>query len=241
MIIYGRNPVREVFRAGKTVEKLYLVKGEQDMQLSTVFSLAKDNKVPVSYIDRRAMEQLAEGGNHQGVAAQITDFEYSTVDDMRALAKERGEGLLILLLDGITDPHNLGAIIRSAECFGAHGVVIPRHRSVSVNDTVVKVASGATEHLAVAKVTNINDTIRELKSQNVWVYACDFDGQPPKCVDMRSDVALVIGSEGSGIKRLTKELCDGTVTIPEYGRINSLNASVAAGVVLYEAARQRHE
>lgn len=241
MIIYGRNPVREAFRAGKTVEKLYLVKGEQDMQLSTVFSLAKDNKVPVSYIDRRAMEQLAEGGNHQGVAAQITDFEYSTVDDMRALAKERGEGLLILLLDGITDPHNLGAIIRSAECFGAHGVVIPRHRSVSVNDTVVKVASGATEHLAVAKVTNINDTIRELKSQNVWVYACDFDGQPPKCVDMRGGVALVIGSEGSGIKRLTKELCDGTVTIPEYGRINSLNASVAAGVVLYEAARQRHE
>lgn len=241
MIIYGRNPVREAFRAGKTVEKLYLVKGEQDMLLSTVFSLAKDNKVPVSYIDRRAMEQLAEGGNHQGVAAQITDFEYSTVDDMRALAKARGEGLLILLLDGITDPHNLGAIIRSAECFGAHGVVIPRHRSVSVNDTVVKVASGATEHLAVAKVTNINDTIRELKSQNVWVYACDFDGQLPKCVDMRGDVALVVGSEGAGIKRLTKELCDGTVTIPEYGKINSLNASVAAGVVLYEAARQRHE
>lgn len=240
MIIYGRNPVREAFRSGKTVEKLYLVKGEPDMQLSQIFGLAKDRKIPVSYIDNRAMEQLAGGGNHQGVAAQITDFEYCSVDDIIALAEERGEKLLIVLLDGITDPHNLGAIIRSAECFGAHGIVIPKHRSVSVNDTVVKVASGATEHMLVAKVTNINDTIRELKERNVWVYACAFDGKPPKCADFKDNTAIVVGSEGDGIKRLTKELCDDTVTIPEFGKINSLNASVAAGVVLYEAARQRH-
>ncbi len=240
MIIYGRNPVREAFRSGKTVEKLYLVKGEPDMQLSQIFGLAKDRKIPVSYIDHRAMEQLAGGGNHQGVAAQITDFEYCSVDDIIALAEERGEKLLIVLLDGITDPHNLGAIIRSAECFGAHGIVIPKHRSVSVNDTVVKVASGATEHMLVAKVTNINDTIRELKERNVWVYACAFDGKPPKCADFKDNTAIVVGSEGDGIKRLTKELCDDTVTIPEFGKINSLNASVAAGVVLYEAARQRH-
>ena len=240
MIIYGRNPVREAFRSGKTVEKLYLVKGEPDMQLSQIFGLAKDRKIPVSYIDHRAMEQLAGGGNHQGVAAQITDFEYCSVDDIIALAEERGEKLLIVLLDGITDPHNLGAIIRSAECFGAHGIVIPRHRSVSVNDTVVKVASGATEHMLVAKVTNINDTIRELKERNVWVYACAFDGKPPKYADFKDNTAIVVGSEGDGIKRLTKELCDDTVTIPEFGKINSLNASVAAGVVLYEAARQRH-
>ena len=240
MIIYGRNPVREAFRSGKTVEKLYLVKGEPDMQLSQIFGLAKDRKIPVSYIDPRAMEQLAGGGNHQGVAAQITDFEYCSVDDIIALAEERGEKLLIVLLDGITDPHNLGAIIRSAECFGAHGIVIPKHRSVSVNDTVVKVASGATEHMLVAKVTNINDTIRELKERNVWVYACAFDGKPPKCADFKDNTAIVVGSEGDGIKRLTKELCDVTVTIPEFGKINSLNASVAAGVVLYEAARQRH-
>lgn len=240
MIIYGRNPVREAFRSGKTVEKLYLVKGEPDMQLSQIFGLAKDRKIPVSYIDHRAMEQLAGGGNHQGVAAQITDFEYCPVDDIIALAEERGEKLLIVLLDGITDPHNLGAIIRSAECFGAHGIVIPKHRSVSVNDTVVKVASGATEHMLVAKVTNINDTIRELKERNVWVYACAFDGKPPKCADFKDNTAIVVGSEGDGIKRLTKELCDDTVTIPEFGKINSLNASVAAGVVLYEAARQRH-
>lgn len=240
MIIYGRNPVREAFRSGKTVEKLYLVKGEPDMQLSQIFGLAKDRKIPVSYIDHRAMEQLAGGGNHQGVAAQITDFEYCSVDDIIALAEERGEKLLIVLLDGITDPHNLGAIIRSAECFGAHGIVIPKHRSVSVNDTVVKVASGATEHMLVAKVTNINDTIRELTERNVWVYACAFDGKPPKCADFKDNTAIVVGSEGDGIKRLTKELCDDTVTIPEFGKINSLNASVAAGVVLYEAARQRH-
>lgn len=240
MIIYGRNPVREAFRSGKTVEKLYLVKGEPDMQLSQIFGLAKDRKIPVSYIDHRAMEQLAGGGNHQGVAAQITDFEYCSVDDIIALAEERGEKLLIVLLDGITDPHNLGAIIRSAECFGAHGIVIPKHRSVSVNDTVVKVASGATEHMLVAKVTNINDMIRELKERNVWVYACAFDGKPPKCADFKDNTAIVVGSEGDGIKRLTKELCDDTVTIPEFGKINSLNASVAAGVVLYEAARQRH-
>lgn len=240
MIIYGRNPVREAFRSGKTVEKLYLVKGEPDMQLSQIFGLAKDRKIPVSYIDHRAMEQLAGGGNHQGVAAQITDFEYCSVDDIIALAEERGEKLLVVLLDGITDPHNLGAIIRSAECFGAHGIVIPKHRSVSVNDTVVKVASGATEHMLVAKVTNINDTIRELKERNVWVYACAFDGKPPKCADFKDNTAIVVGSEGDGIKRLTKELCDDTVTIPEFGKINSLNASVAAGVVLYEAARQRH-
>lgn len=240
MIIYGRNPVREAFRSGKTVEKLYLVKGEPDMQLSQIFGLAKDRKIPVSYIDHRAMEQLAGGGNHQGVAAQITDFEYCSVDDIIALAEERGEKLLIVLLDGITDPHNLGAIIRSAECFGAHGIVIPKHRSVSVNDTVVKVASGATEHMLVAKVTNINDTIRELKERNVWVYACAFDGKPPKRADFKDNTAIVVGSEGDGIKRLTKELCDDTVTIPEFGKINSLNASVAAGVVLYEAARQRH-
>lgn len=188
------------------------------MQLSQIFGLAKDRKIPVSYIDHRAMEQLAGGGNHQGVAAQITDFKYCSVDDIIALAEERGEKLLIVLLDGITDPHNLGAIIRSAECFGAHGIVIPKHRSVSVNDTVVKVASGATEHMLVAKVTNINDTIRELKERNVWVYACAFDGKPPKCADFKDNTAIVVGSEGDGIKRLTKELCDDTVTIPEFGK-----------------------
>lgn len=240
MIIYGRNPVKEAFRAGKTIEKLYLPKGEIDPMLSAVYKLAKENRTVISYIDRFTMEKLAEGGNHQGVLAQISDFEYSTLDEIYKLAESKGEPLLLVLLDGITDPHNLGAIIRSAECFGAHGIVIPKHRSVTVNDTVVKVASGATEHMPVAKVTNINDTIRELKQRNVWVYATDFDGKTPKSANLTGDIAIVIGSEGEGIKKLTKELCDDTLTIPQYGKINSLNASVAAGVILYEIVRQRY-
>lgn len=239
MLIYGRNPVREAFRAGKTAEKIFFVKGERDARLSALFSEAKEKGVPVEYVERAVMDKLTGGGNHQGIAARVTDFSYSTLDDILALAKSRGEKALIVLLDGITDPHNFGAIVRSAECFGAHGIVIPSRRSVGVTDTVVKVASGATEHMLIAKVTNINDAIRELKERNVWVYACDFGGEHPKSVDFRDDTALVVGSEGTGIHHLTRELCDGVVTIPEYGKINSLNASVAAGIVLYETARQR--
>ena len=239
MLIYGRNPVREAFRAGKTAEKIFFLKGERDARLSALFSEAKEKGVPVEYVERGVLDRMTEGGNHQGVAARVTDFAYSSLEDIFACAEERGEKLLIVLLDGITDPHNFGAIVRSAECFGAHGIVIPSRRSVGVTETVVKVASGATEHMRIAKVTNINDTIRELKERNVWVYACDFGDKPPKCADLKDNTALVVGSEGTGVHRLTRELCDGVVTIPEYGKINSLNASVAAGIVLYETARQR--
>ena len=239
MIIYGRNPVKEAYRAGKTIEKLYLPKGAPDPVLSPIYKMAKEKRTVISYVDKFTMDKLSEGGNHQGVLAQITDFDYSSVEDILALAKEKDEDLLIVLLDGITDPHNLGAIVRSAECFGAHGIVIPKHRSLGVNDTVVKVASGATEHMLIAKVTNINDTIRMLKEHNVWVYATDFDGKAPKATNLTGNVAIVIGSEGEGIHKLTKELCDDTLTIPEYGKINSLNASVATGIILYEAVRQR--
>ncbi|MBO5982790.1 MAG: 23S rRNA (guanosine(2251)-2'-O)-methyltransferase RlmB [Clostridia bacterium] len=240
MIIYGRNPVKEAYRAGKTIEKLYLPKGAPDPVLSPIYKMAKEKRTVISYVDKFTMDKLSEGGNHQGVLAQITDFDYCTVEDILAHAKEKEEDLLIVLLDGITDPHNLGAIVRSAECFGAHGIVIPKHRSVGVNDTVVKVASGATEHMLIAKVTNINDTIRMLKEHNVWVYATDFDGKAPKSANLTGNTAIVIGSEGEGIKKLTKELCDDTLTIPEYGKINSLNASVATGIILYEVVRQRH-
>ncbi len=239
MLIYGRNPVREAFRAGKTAEKLYLIKGERDARLSALFSEAKEKGVTVEYVDRAVMDKLTGGGNHQGIAARVTDFSYCSTEDIVARAKERGESLLVVLLDGITDPHNFGAIVRSAECFGAHGIVIPARRSVGVTDTVVKVASGATEHMLIAKVTNLNDVIREFKQRNIWVYACDFGGQTPCSTDLTGDVALIVGSEGTGVHRLTRELADGVITIPEYGKINSLNASVAAGVVLYEAARQR--
>lgn len=239
MLIYGRNPVGEAFRAGKTAERIYFVKGERDARLSKLFSEAKDRRVPVEYVDRAVLDRLCGGGNHQGIAAQVSDFTYASLDDIFACAEERGEKLLAVLLDGITDPHNFGAIVRSAECFGAHGIIIPARRSVGVTDTVVKVASGATEHMLIAKVTNINDAIRELKERNVWVYACDFGGEAPKTADFKDNTAIVVGSEGTGVHRLTRELCDGVITIPEYGKINSLNASVAAGIVLYETARQR--
>lgn len=239
MYIFGRNPVKEAYRAGKTVDKLYMIKGEFDPSLNTIRTLAKEARTVVSYTDRAMLDKLSGGGNHQGVVAAVTDFSYCTVDDIVSSARDKSESLLMVLLDGITDPHNLGAIIRSAECFGAHGIVIPKHRSVSVNDTVVKVASGATEYMKIAKVTNLNDVIRDLKQQNIWVYATDFDGNPPKSVNLSGDIAIVIGSEGEGIHRLTKELCDDTLTIPQYGQVNSLNASVAAGIVLYEAVRNK--
>ena len=241
MYIYGRNPVKEAYRAGKTIDKLFIVKGEFDPTLNTIRKLAKEQRTVVSLVDKNTLDKMANGGNHQGVVASVTDFEYCDVDDILALAKEKNEPALIVILDGITDPHNLGAIIRSAECFGAHGIVIPKHRSVTVNDTVIKVACGATEHILVAKVTNINDAIRELKDKGVWIYATDFDGDAPKTVNLNGDIAIVIGSEGEGIHRLTKDLSDATLTIPQYGEVNSLNASVAAGIILYEAVRQRKQ
>ena len=218
MYIFGRNPVKEAYRAGKTIDKLFMLKGEFDPTLNTIRTLAKEARTVVSYVDRAMLDKLSNGGNHQGVVAAVTDFSYCEVQDIINSARAKGEPLLIVLLDGITDPHNLGAIIRSAECFGAHGIVIPKHRSVSVNDTVVKVACGATEYMPIAKVTN---------------------GKAPKSVNLSGDIAIVIGSEGEGIHRLTKQLCDDTLTIPQFGQVNSLNASVAAGIVLYEAVRQR--
>ncbi len=237
MYIYGRNPVKEAYQAGKTVDKLFVQKGLNDPALSKVMKLAKDERTVISYADKAMLDKLSGGGNHQGVVAALTDFEYCELEDILAAAND--EPLLVVLLDGITDPHNLGAILRSAECFGAHGVVIPKHRSATVNDTVIKVSSGAAEHIKVAKVTNINDAIRWLKEQNVWVYATDFDGKPPKSANLTGDIAIVVGSEGEGIHRLTKQLCDDVLTIPQYGEVNSLNASVATGIVLYEAVRQR--
>lgn len=239
MFIYGRNPVKEAYRAGKTIDKLYMLKGEFDPMLAQIYKMAKEARTVMSYVDRNMLDKLAQGGNHQGVVAAVTDFNYCTVQDILDKAKEKNEDPLIVILDGIQDPHNLGAIIRSAECFGAHGIIIPKHRSVTVNDTVVKVSCGATEHILVAKVTNINDTIRDLKSQNIWVYATDFDGETPNNVNLTGNIAFVIGNEGEGIHKLTKELCDGVITIPQFGNVNSLNASVAAGIILYEAIRQR--
>lgn len=240
MIVYGKNAVREALSGDTPIEKLLIEKGNFDKSLNEIIRLAKQKGVLVSFVDKRALTEKAGCPNHQGTVLIKGEFEYSSVEDMLSLAKSKGEKVLLIILDGITDPHNLGAILRSAECFGAHGVVISKHRSAVVNGTVIKTSAGAAEHIMVAKVTNINDTIRELKESGVWVYATDFDGDAPSNVDLSGNIAIVIGSEGEGIKRLTKELCDGTLTIPQFGKVNSLNASVATGITLYECTRQRH-
>ena len=239
MIVYGKNPVREALKSENPIDKLMIEQGASDGALNEFIARAKERGVFYTFVPKAVLDRTAGTDKHQGAVILQSDFEYSSLDDIIERAKERDEKLLIVILDEITDPHNLGAIIRSAECFGAHGVVISRHRSAQVNGTVLKASAGACEHIPVAKVTNINDAIRTLKDLGVFVFAADFDGSVIDEVKFDGHTAIVIGSEGSGIKRLTKELCDGVVTIPLAGKNSSLNASVASGVALYEIARQR--
>lgn len=238
MIIEGKNPVAEALSAGKTIEKLYVVKGNFEATVNRIVQMAKAAKVPTIFTSKDTLDKLSPSGKHQGVVAYATEFEYASMDDVYDLAKKKGEPLFVVILDGITDPHNLGSIIRSAECVGAHGVIIPQRRAVGVSETVVKVSAGATEHVNVVKVTNVNDTIRELKDRGVYVFSTAMDGEPIYKANLTGDVAIVIGSEGDGVKRLTKELSDGVISIPQYGKLNSLNAGVAAGIVMFEKARQ---
>ncbi|MBQ7227207.1 MAG: 23S rRNA (guanosine(2251)-2'-O)-methyltransferase RlmB [Clostridia bacterium] len=239
MKIYGRNAVEEAIKSGTTIDRLVVQKELKDAAANRIIKEAKDRGVKIFFRDKIALDRECDNGaRHQGFIAEITDFEYSELDDILAFADEKGEPPFIVILDGVEDPHNLGSVIRVAECAGVHGVVIPRHRSVSVNDTVVKVSSGATAHLKVAKVTNVNDAIVDLKKKGVWVYAADMDGDDLYKTNLKGSVAFVIGGEGKGVKRLTRELCDGVVSIPMFGKVNSLNASVAAGVVIYEKVRQ---
>ena len=214
MKIYGRNAVEEALKSGATVDRLLVRTGVKDAHANRIINEARDRGVRVIYRDAAALDrECPKGANHQGFVAEVTDFKYS-------------------------DPHNLGAIIRVAECAGVHGIVIPKHRSVSVNDTVVKVSSGAAQYMRVAKVTNINDAIKYLQENGVWVFAADMDGESIYSANITGPVAFVIGGEGSGVSRLTRELCDGIVAIPMFGNVNSLNASVAAGIVLYEKVRR---
>ena len=239
MKIYGRNAVEEALRSGATIDRLLVKNGIKDAHGNRIIGEAKDRGVRVIFRDGAALDrEVPRGANHQGFVAEVTDFEYADVDDILAYAKEKNEPPFIVLLDGVEDPHNLGAIIRVAECAGVHGIIIPKHRSVSVNDTVVKVSSGAAQYMRVAKVTNINDTIKYLQENGVWVFAADMDGENIYSANISGAVAFVIGGEGKGVSRLTRSLCDGAVAIPMFGKVNSLNASVAAGVVIYEKVRR---
>ncbi len=238
MIIEGKNPVKEALVGGVTISKLYIQKNHHDTD--KIINLAKEKGVRFSIVEKSVLDKMSEsGGRHQGLIAVSESFKYSSIEDIINAAREKNESLLLLILDGIEDPHNLGSIMRVAECAGVHGIVIPKRRSVSVNDTVVKVSSGASSHVKVAQVTNINDTIRALKDDFVNVYCTDMNGDNIYESRLEGDVAIVIGSEGFGVKSLTRKLCDKALSIPQYGKINSLNASVATGIVVYEVVRQR--
>lgn len=238
-IIEGRNAVLEAFRAGKTIDKLFVLDGCQDGPVKSILREAKKTDTIISFVDKERLDRLANSGHHQGVVAQAAAYEYAEVEDILNAAKEKGEAPFIFILDEIEDPHNLGAIIRTANLCGAHGVIIPKRRAVGLTATVAKTSAGAVNYTPVAKVTNIAKTIEELKKEGMWFVCADMDGQTMYDLNLTGPIGLVIGNEGAGVSRLVKEKCDFTASIPMKGDIDSLNASVAAGVLAYEIVRQR--
>lgn len=238
-IIEGRNAVLEAFRAGKTIDKLFVLDGCQDGPVKSILREAKKTDTIINFVDKERLDRLANSGHHQGVVAQAAAYEYAEVEDILNAAKEKGEAPFIFILNEIEDPHNLGAIIRTANLCGAHGVIIPKRRAVGLTATVAKTSAGAVNYTPVAKVTNIAKTIEELKKEGMWFVCADMDGQTMYDLNLTGPIGLVIGNEGAGVSRLVKEKCDFTASIPMKGDIDSLNASVAAGVLAYEIVRQR--
>ena len=239
-LIEGRNAVIEALRAGRSIDKIYLAKGDVDKTLGHIASRAREKNIVVVECDRRKLDFMSRTHAHQGVIALCAVRDTCSIDDIFAVAEERGEAPFIIVCDEISDPHNLGAIIRSAECAGAHGVVIPKRRSAGLTAIVDKASAGAAEHMAVARVANLPAALQELKKRGMWIYGTAADGQSELWkTDFSGAVALVIGSEGDGMGRLVRESCDFIVSLPMRGRINSLNASAAAAIVMYEVLRQR--
>lgn len=239
LTIEGRNAVMEAFRAGKTIDKLFVLDGCQDGPVRSITREARKHDTIINYVAKERLDQLSETGKHQGVIAFAAAYEYAQVEDILALAKEKGEPPFIFLLDNIEDPHNLGAIIRTANLAGAHGVIIPKRRAAGLTATVAKTSAGALNYTPVAKVTNLGQTIEELKKQGMWFVCADMDGEIMYRLDLKGPIGMVIGNEGEGVSRLVKEKCDFVASIPMKGDIDSLNASVAAGVLAYEIVRQR--
>ena len=238
-IIEGRNPVIEAFRAGKEIDKLYILDGCQDGPVMTIKREARKRDTLIKYVDKDRLDNMSETGKHQGVIAVVAAYEYSEIEDMFALAAKKNEDPFFILLDSIEDPHNLGAIIRTANLSGAHGVIIPKNRAVGLTATVARTSAGALNYTPVAKVTNLAKTIEELKQKGMWFVCADMGGTPMYDLNLKGSIGLVIGNEGEGVGRLIKEKCDMVASIPMKGDIDSLNASVAAGVLAYEIVRQR--
>ena len=237
--IEGKNAVIEAYRSGKPIDKIFILDGANEGTIMTIKREAKKHDTMVKYLSKERLDQMSETGKHQGVIAYAAVYEYAEVEDMLALAREKNEPPFLVLLDGIDDPHNLGAIIRTANQAGAHGVIIPKNRAVGLTATVAKTSAGALNYTPVAKVTNIGKTIEELKKEGLWFVCADMDGTTMYNLDLKGPIGLVIGNEGEGVSRLVKEKCDFVASIPMKGDIDSLNASVAAGILAYEIVRQR--
>lgn len=240
--VSGRNPVLEILKSDKEIEKLYVLKGDLKGSIKKIIGMAKDQGIIIQEVDKSKLESLSDGNVHQGVVAVVTEYEYAEIEDMIDLASKKDEDPFLVILDEIEDPHNLGSIIRTAECAGVHGIIIPKRRSASVNNTVYKSSAGAAEHMLISKVTNISNTIERLKEKGLWIYGADMEGENFHFnTELKGSIGLVIGNEGKGLSRLVKEKCDVLVRIPMNGKISSLNASNAASILMYEVVRQRHE
>lgn len=242
LYVAGRNPVLELLKGDKQIDKLYILKGDLKGSIQKIIGIAKDKKIVIQQVDKVKLDSMSDGNAHQGVVALVTGYEYSSLDEILKLSQEKGESPFIVVLDGIEDTHNLGAIIRTAESAGVHGIIIPKRRSAMVNQTVYKSSAGAVEHIKIAQVTNISQTIDDLKKVGIWIYGADADGEKPYYkTKLTGPIALLIGSEGKGISRIVKEKCDFLVKIPMKGEIGSLNASNAASILIYEIVRQANE
>ena len=239
-IVEGRNAVLELLNSDRDINKIFVQAGEKHGSINKIIAIAKGNKVVVTEVEKSKLDFMSKTNNHQGVIAIVPPFNYCEIEDILDLAEQRNEDAFILILDGIEDPHNLGSIIRTAETAGVHGIIIPKRRSVTVNSTVSKVSAGAVEHMKIARVNNINEAIRKLKENGLWIIGTDMNTNTYYYnQDLKGNIAIVIGSEGFGISRLVKENCDMLVKIPMKGKITSLNASVSAGIIIYEAVKQR--
>ncbi|MCM8900405.1 23S rRNA (guanosine(2251)-2'-O)-methyltransferase RlmB [Caldicoprobacter algeriensis] len=237
--VEGRNPVMEALRAGKTIEKILVAKGSREGAVRDILKIARERGIVVQEVNRKRLDSMSQTGAHQGIIALAVPYTYASVDDILERARQANELPFVVVLDCIEDPHNFGAILRTAECCGVHGIIIPKRKAVGITPTVVKASAGAVEYIPVARVTNVASTLEYLKEQGLWVVGAEAEATPYNLQDMKGPIAMVIGNEGKGLRRLVKEKCDYLVGIPMKGKINSLNASVAAAILMYEVLRQR--
>lgn len=237
-IVYGKNPVKELILSGQTINKIYVAKGVGG--LTEIVNLAKQKKIPIVNTDKIKLDKMVEEKNSQGIVAAYTDYKYYDIEDILELAKKRGEDPFVIILDRIEDPQNLGAIVRSAECMGAHGIIIPKRNACLVDDTVEKISAGAVSYMMISRVANISDAIKKLKDNGLWIYGLDMSGNLIQNENLTGPIGIVIGNEGEGMSQLVTKNCDGVIKIDMVGKLDSLNASVSAGIAMYEVKRQRN-